>query len=164
MPAPERKQSTATQTPPGPHTPANCAVAPGCNPLASDGSDSAPLTNSQTPRSPGTRPAPGCGNSPRNRSPTDSQAPHTGLHTDPLQPAAQRLRYKLRTVVAPDISRNPVHREQFLQRVDYVLAGDAPVYLQRQAFPEFCRPHKVILDVKTRMRGRTIILHSNQCT
>ena len=52
-----------------------------------------------------------------------------------LQPTLNRLGDELRTVVAANVLRHATHREQLRQRVDHVLARDAPIHLQSQALP-----------------------------
>ena len=58
-----------------------------------------------------------------------------GLHGHVVQPALQAPGNEFRTVVAADASRDSTHGEQLRKRVDHILAGDAAIDLQRQAFP-----------------------------
>src|SRR5690606_17461232 len=57
------------------------------------------------------------------------------LHVDSLQPLPNGGGDELRAVVAADAARNAAHRKQLRQRVDHILARDAPVHLQGQALP-----------------------------
>lgn len=57
-------------------------------------------------------------------------------------------RHELRTIVAPNATGNPTHREQLRQRIDHVLARDAPVHFQRQALPR-----KLVHDRKPLQRA-----------
>src|ERR1043165_3098914 len=57
------------------------------------------------------------------------------LNVDLLEPAPNCMSDELRAVVTADALGNPTHRKELGQRVDHVLAGDAPIDLQRQAFP-----------------------------
>src|SRR5205823_3408515 len=77
------------------------------------------------------------------------------LRPPPSQPRLDRLGDELRPVVAADVIRRPPHLEEVLQGRYHVLGGQAPLDLDRQAFPRVLVDHRQ--DLQAPAVGRLVV-------